>query len=159
MCDGVDGALGNGHSNVALEQDMQNKVTDLQDELVERMEENAKELKRRDRSAQDSIGEKMDARNREMSRFQRENKFLEKRLLELQEELQEAKRIGAFTYPPRVRYRQRDVGGCGMKPGIRHHLCGSFIQPPEAPHSLVSQVAQVHPTASRFRARSRRERS
>ena len=75
---------------------MQNKVADLQDELVERMEENAKELKRRDRTAQDNIGEKMDARNREMSRFQRENKFLEKRLLELQEELQESKRVGAF---------------------------------------------------------------
>jgi hypothetical protein len=50
--------------------------------------------------SQDNIGEKMDARNREMSRFQRENKFLEKRLLELQEELTESKRIGAP--PPTV---------------------------------------------------------
>ena len=62
--------------------------------------------------SQDNIGEKMDARNREMSRFQRENKFLEKRLLELQEELTESKRIGA---PPptvicliRIRTNYRD---------------------------------------------------
>jgi hypothetical protein len=116
-------------SDVALEQEAQNKVSDLQDELVERMEENAKELKRRDRSAQDNIGEKMDARNREMSRFQRENKFLEKRLLELQEELQEAKRIGAFTFTPRIRCYMRDGGGCCMKAGIRHHVLGSPTHP------------------------------